>query len=63
MKVVVQSSSLIFTVLSIVLNVPISKVKRKAPQPGDRRESSNIGNGGDSHFQNGTQARHSTSGS
>ena len=29
MKVVVQSSSLIFTMLSIVLNVPIVRVKRK----------------------------------
>jgi hypothetical protein len=29
MKVVVQSSSLIFTVLSIILNVPITRVKRK----------------------------------
>jgi len=29
MKVVVQSSSLVFTLLSIVLNVPITRVKRK----------------------------------
>jgi hypothetical protein len=29
MKVVVQSLSLIFTVLSIILNVPITRVKRK----------------------------------
>jgi hypothetical protein len=29
MKVVVHSSSLIFTVLSILLNVPITRVKRK----------------------------------
>jgi hypothetical protein len=29
MKVVVQSSSLIFTLLSIVLNVPITRVKDK----------------------------------
>lgn len=29
MKVVVQSSSLLFTVLSILLNVPITRVKRK----------------------------------
>ncbi len=28
MKVVVQSSSLIFTLLSILLNVPITRVKR-----------------------------------
>jgi hypothetical protein len=31
MKVVVRSSSLVFTVLSIVLHVPISRVKRPAP--------------------------------
>jgi hypothetical protein len=30
MKVVVRSQSLWFTVLSIILNVPISRVKRKA---------------------------------
>jgi hypothetical protein len=30
MKVVVRSRSLLFTVLSIVLHVPISRVKRKA---------------------------------
>jgi len=29
MKVVVQSSSLLFTVLSILFNVPITRVKRK----------------------------------
>ena len=29
MKVVVQSSSLIFTLLSIILNVPITRIKRK----------------------------------
>ncbi len=29
MKVVVQSSSLVFAVLSIVMNVPITRVKRK----------------------------------
>ena len=29
MKVVVQSSSLIFTLLSIILNVPIARVRRK----------------------------------
>lgn len=29
MKVVVQSSSLLFTLLSIILNVPITRVKRK----------------------------------
>jgi hypothetical protein len=29
-KVVIHSSSLIFTVLSIILNVPITRVKKKA---------------------------------
>jgi hypothetical protein len=29
MKVVVQSSSLFFTLLSIILNVPITRVQRK----------------------------------
>jgi len=29
MKVVVQSSSLIFTLISIILNVPIMRVRRK----------------------------------
>jgi len=29
MKVVVQSSSLVFTLLSIILNVPITRVKRR----------------------------------
>jgi hypothetical protein len=39
MKVVVQSSSLIFTLLSIILNVPITRVKRKpAGREGMRRE-------------------------
>lgn len=39
MKVVIQSSSLVFTLLSILLNVPITRVKRKPaeveapPQP------------------------------
>jgi hypothetical protein len=37
MKVVVQSSSLLFTLLSIILNVPITRVKR---QPVDRDNSS-----------------------
>jgi hypothetical protein len=36
MKVVVQSSSLLFTLLSIILNVPIQRVKRK---PVGREES------------------------
>jgi hypothetical protein len=35
MKVVLQSSSLVFTVLSILLNVPITRVKRK---PAGREE-------------------------
>jgi hypothetical protein len=34
MKVVVQSSSLIFTLLSIILNVPITRVKR-GPDDGE----------------------------
>ena len=63
MKVVVQSSSLIFTVLSIVLNVPISKVKRKPPETENRREGSKSGNSEESRFPAATQARHSTSGS
>ena len=29
MKIVVQSSSLVFTLLSIILNVPITRVPRK----------------------------------
>ena len=33
MKVVLRSSSLLFTVLSIVLNVPITRVKRKPEAP------------------------------
>jgi hypothetical protein len=36
MKVVVQTSSLVFTLLSIVLNVPITRVKRK---PVNREET------------------------
>jgi hypothetical protein len=36
MKVVVQSSSLIFTLLSILLNVPITRVKR---DPAGREET------------------------
>jgi len=39
MKVVVQSSSLFFTVLSIVLNVPITKVKRKPRELSAKGES------------------------
>jgi hypothetical protein len=35
MKVVVQSSSLLFTLLSIIFNVPITRVKR-APADQDR---------------------------
>jgi len=33
MKVVLRSSSLVFTLLSIVLNAPISRVKRPAENP------------------------------
>jgi len=36
MKVVVQSSSLLFTLLSILLNVPITRVKRKPDRPEER---------------------------
>ena len=36
MKVVVQSSSLLFTLLSIIFNVPITRVKRA---PADRDET------------------------
>jgi hypothetical protein len=43
MKVVLRSSSLLFTVLSIVLNAPITRVKRKpetpAKKPAVRAES------------------------
>jgi hypothetical protein len=39
MKVVVQSSSLLFTLLSIIFNVPITRVKRApAERDGTRRE-------------------------
>jgi hypothetical protein len=62
MKVVVQSSSLVFTLLSIVFNAPITKVKRKTPELGDKRESS-MGTGEDSGFPNGAPARHSSNGS
>ena len=37
MKVVVQSSSLVFTVLSILLNVPITRVKRKPQERTEER--------------------------
>ena len=40
MKVVVQSSSLIFTVLSILLNVPITRVKRKPERTAEQLETS-----------------------
>jgi hypothetical protein len=40
MKVVVQSSSLIFTVLSILLNVPITRVKRKPERAEESLETS-----------------------
>ncbi len=38
MKVVVHSSSLFFTLLSIVLNVPITRVKTKMTVREDTRE-------------------------
>ena len=37
MKVVVQSSSLIFTLLSIILNVPITRVQRKSDSQDETR--------------------------
>jgi hypothetical protein len=40
MKVVVQSSSVIFTVLSILLNVPITRVKRKPERAEEKIEAS-----------------------
>ena len=40
MKVVVQSSSLVFTVLSILLHVPITRVKRKPERTGEQLETS-----------------------
>ena len=40
MKVVVQSSSLLFTVLSILFNVPITRVKRKPEPPEEPLEES-----------------------
>jgi hypothetical protein len=40
MKVVVQSSSLIFTVLSILLNFPITRVKSKPEPPEVQVETS-----------------------
>jgi hypothetical protein len=39
MKVVVQSSSLFFTVLSILLNVPITRVKRKPDRTEEQVEA------------------------
>jgi hypothetical protein len=39
MKVVVQSSSLLFTVLSILLNVPITRVKRKPDRTEEQLEA------------------------
>jgi len=39
MKVVVQSSSLLFTVLSILLNVPITRVKRKPQRTEEQLEA------------------------
>ena len=43
MKVVVQSSSLIFTLLSIVLNVPITRVKRKPVGREETRRERELG--------------------
>jgi hypothetical protein len=40
MKVVVQSSSLVFTVLSILLNVPITRVKRKPERTEEQPQAS-----------------------
>ena len=42
MKVVVQSSSLFFTVLSILLQVPITRVKRKPGQAEEKSETSKV---------------------
>jgi hypothetical protein len=63
MKVVVHSSSLVFTLLSIVLNAPITKVKRKTTEPVPRRDSSIIGATEDSRFPSAAPMRHSSSGS
>jgi hypothetical protein len=40
MKVVVKSSSLIFTVLSILFNVPITRVKRKPERTEEQLQAS-----------------------
>ena len=40
MKVVVQSSSLLFTLLSILFNVPITRVKRKPERTVEQLEAS-----------------------
>lgn len=40
MKVVVHSSSLLFTLLSILLNVPIKRVEVKKTAPQETRELS-----------------------
>ena len=45
MKVVVQSSSLFFTVLSILLNVPITRVKRKPASRQEKLEHSKAATG------------------
>jgi hypothetical protein len=44
MKVVVQSSSLLFTVLSILLNVPITRTKRKPDRAEEQTEPSKTHN-------------------
>jgi hypothetical protein len=46
MKVVVQSSSLIFTLLSILLNVPITRVKRKPDGAEGRAEATKAAGAG-----------------
>ena len=53
MKVVVRSSSLLFTLFSIILNVPISKVKAKTEKPPKKSP------GREAH-RNGSIAREST---
>ncbi len=42
MKVVLQSSSLLFTVLSILLQVPITRVKRKPGPTEQKTETSKV---------------------
>lgn len=42
MKVVIQSSSLVFTLLSILLNVPITRVKRKPARLEETRREPSV---------------------